>query len=329
MKAVDSAVPGRQSFLVLELGGPKRRLGLRVGDLISTGRVGEGGELLELVAPSRRHELAKRGLMIGEVEEGRRCRELLSGEDQGRLRRQEQQRQRCTVLVQPDEVVQALSHGAVPDLVVVLEAEDEGVGRLVGHTRAARAIQVSRSLPLVEEPVLNRPDDVGQLAGVVLVVPVALAGQRRVHGVVKIVCPDGVESVSTTADWIDQSHVVAIALGDHDDSSAAGSLACYLGDLLEDVRLTRVEDRVRGVEPEAVDVILLDPLGDVLQDEVADEVTTRSVEVERLTPGRLVAVGEVVGREGTEVVAVGTEVVVDHVQDDAEAGAVGGVDEPS
>src|SRR5262249_46346397 len=53
----------------------------------------------------------------------------------------------------------------------------------------------------------------------------------------------------------------------------------------------------------------------------------RAVEVNRLAPLVLVAVREVVLGELLQVVAVRPEMVVNHVQDDAQAGGVGAIDE--
>ena len=64
----------------------------------------------------------------------------------------------------------------------------------------------------------------------------------------------------------------------------------------------------------------------VLQEVGADVVGAGAVEVDRRTPRRPVAVGEV-RTEGAEHVALGTEVVVDDVEDDGEAPVVAGVDE--
>ncbi len=72
---------------------------------------------------------------------------------------------------------------------------------------------------------------------------------------------------------------------------------------------------------------LLDPVGGVAQEELADGARVVAVEVDRLSPLVLVAVGEVVGGERLEVVAIRPEVVVDDVEDDPEAGRVGAVDE--
>jgi hypothetical protein len=73
-------------------------------------------------------------------------------------------------------------------------------------------------------------------------------------------------------------------------------------------------------------VELLDPVRGVRR----HELTNRRgvvVEVDRLSPFGRVPRREVSGRVPAEVVAVGSEVVVDDVEDDAETEAMGAIDE--
>ena len=99
-----------------------------------------------------------------------------------------------------------------------------------------------------------------------------------------------------------------------------------LGQLGQDVDRALVEDRVDRVETQAVDVELADPVPRVLDEMPADALAVGAVEVDGRAPGRLVAV-RVVRAVLPQVVALGPEVVVDHVEHDAEAVAVGGIDQ--
>ena len=74
-------------------------------------------------------------------------------------------------------------------------------------------------------------------------------------------------------------------------------------------------------------MILANPVLDVGEDELARGLCARTVEVQRLAPIVSVAVGEVLGREARQIVAVRPEVVVDRVEDDSQATRVRGVDE--
>ena len=87
-----------------------------------------------------------------------------------------------------------------------------------------------------------------------------------------------------------------------------------------------VDDAVDRVEPEGVDVVLVEPVHRVAAEEAAHLVASRPVDVDRLTPRRVVAAAHVRG-EPLEVVALGPDVVVDDVEDDGEPARVAGVDE--
>ncbi len=82
-----------------------------------------------------------------------------------------------------------------------------------------------------------------------------------------------------------------------------------------------VDELVDGVEAQRVDVEVLEPLARVGQEVRSHVVGERAVQVDRRTPGRAVAVGEV-GSEPVEDIAFGPEVVVDDVQHDGEVASV-------
>ena len=94
--------------------------------------------------------------------------------------------------------------------------------------------------------------------------------------------------------------VVGRALGD-DEHGAPGRLARRVhgsGELLEERRRRRVDDGVDGVEPEAVDVEVLDPPAGALDERPADEVAARPGDVDGVAPRRAVLVGQVRRRSG-------------------------------
>jgi len=64
----------------------------------------------------------------------------------------------------------------------------------------------------------------------------------------------------------------------------------------------------------------------VLQEKVAHVVAVRAVVIDRLAPGRLVAVREI-RAEVAQVIPLGPQMVVDHVQDHGQPRGVAGVDE--
>ena len=120
-----------------------------------------------------------------------------------------------------------------------------------------------------------------------------------------------------------------LVLADDQHTTAPGRRADRPHDRPEDVVGTVVEEALRRIDTQAVEVELVDPVGDVRQDELAHRPGVLAVEIERLAPLGLVPLREVVVRERSEVVAVGAEVVVNHVEDHRQAEAVGAVDEPA
>ena len=158
-----------------------------------------------------------------------------------------------------------------------------------------------------------------------LVPPRALAGEQRVQGVVEVVGPHGVVAVAALARRADDLGVVEAALGD--DQRAAVLRADALGQLAQHVAGPVVVDGVDRVEAQAVDVEVAHPAGRALQHPLADAVGVLAVEVDRLAPRRLVALGEERSEGLERLDAAGADVVVDDVEDDAEARGVGGVDE--
>ena len=82
---------------------------------------------------------------------------------------------------------------------------------------------------------------------------------------------------------------------------------------------------MHGVEPQPVEVEVAEPHQRVVDDEPADRAGVLAVEVDPVAP--VVAARGEVRAESRQVVAARSEVVVDDVQDDGQAVAVGGVDE--
>ena len=87
-----------------------------------------------------------------------------------------------------------------------------------------------------------------------------------------------------------------------------------------------VEQGVDGVEAQPVNVVVAQPHQGVVDEVAAHFVAAGTVEVDGIAPGRLVVAGEV-GAVDAQVVAIGPEVVVDHVEDHGEATLVAGVDQ--
>ena len=90
---------------------------------------------------------------------------------------------------------------------------------------------------------------------------------------------------------------------------------------------TVVHDRVHGVEAEPVEIVLLEPVERVLDREVAHRAAVLAVVVDAGAPRRLVAVGEEGRRVDGQVIAVGSEMIIDAVEDHHHVASVRGFDE--
>ena len=86
----------------------------------------------------------------------------------------------------------------------------------------------------------------------------------------------------------------------------------------EDVILGAVVDVLRGIQPQAIQMELVDPVAGIRDAEFADRPGIVAVEVDGRAPVRGL-LAEVLRGEFGEVVAVGAEMIVDHVQDHAQA----------
>ena len=97
------------------------------------------------------------------------------------------------------------------------------------------------------------------------------------------------------------------------------------GDLGDDVLGRIVLDGLDGVEAEAVEVILAQPVESVFDDEAADVRAAVIVVIDGIAPRGFVAGGEV-GAELREVISLVAEVVVDDIEDDGKAALMSGID---
>ena len=95
---------------------------------------------------------------------------------------------------------------------------------------------------------------------------------------------------------------------------AARPAAHRVRDLVHDVQARCIDDRMHRVEPQTVEVVLGQPEQRVVHKEVAHRAARRTVEIDRRAPRCVPVLAE--ERLGIEmqVVAVGPEVVVDHVE---------------
>src|SRR5260370_6041222 len=127
---------------------------------------------------------------------------------------------------------------------------------LIGKTRAQDASKMSRRIDLV-----------------VLVVSVLFAGQQNMPGVVVVIiplCP--IFSLRRIRSRVEQACTIIIVL-QHEMNHAAGlgsKAADRRAELMQDRRLSRLDDRMDCVEPQTVEAIMLDPMQRILDRKGAD-----------------------------------------------------------
>ncbi len=209
---------------------------------------------------------------------------------------------------------------------MVLQEGDEGVRRQEGAGLAARRATVGHLFALEGEALGQGAAEPGGVALVVCVVAGVFAGGGHVQRVVDVVVPLGVVEAGAAVGAADEpARLVVLVLQHQVRLPVAGLGAHGPGDGCQDVLGTLVDDGMDGVEPQAVEVIVADPIPGVLHHELAEGAAVLAVVVQGVAPGGLVAAGEGGRRHGRQHVPVRPEVVVDHVEQHHQAAGVGGV----
>src|SRR6266850_4428457 len=132
------------------------------------------------------------------------------------MRRQQQKRSRQLSLPTRGKFSEPLPKGAIAYLIVVLQANHISRQRHVGRGGAARAFPEVEIFSLEYKTLVERAHDLLRLAEI-LVIALALAGQESVHALVKIIAPQGIETVTAAARRTHQLGIVLIRLADHAD----------------------------------------------------------------------------------------------------------------
>jgi hypothetical protein len=259
-----------------------------------------------------------------EVEKRIRLVVFLPHEQHRHVRRQQVQRGGKLPRLERDQRRQPVADGAVADLIVVLDADDEAIGRNAIRRRTVTPAPVGAVPAVVHESIPQRLRD-RHHASEVGIVARSLAGEARVNGVMQVVAPLGVEREAGRL-RSEYARIIEVALADHDDFPLEpGALDVHrIRQLPQHMAGAEVVDPVDRIEPEPVDVVLGDPMERVVDHEAPNLVAVRAVVVDRRTPGSLVRVREV--RPITaEIVPFRTDVVVDDVEDHRQVALVRGI----
>ena len=199
-------------------------------------------------------------------------------------------------------------------------------GRCQLRLAARGATAVDGGFALVCKPLGERAAKMDDRVRVVAVVAVVLLGHSDMQRVVDVVVPLRREAhfVFRAAE---RPGRIVVVLEHEMDMAVRHGPPHRRGDLGQDMRRAVVHDRVHGVEPQPVDMVLLQPVKGVVHHEVAHNPAVLSVVVDRRTPRRAVALGEERRRILREIVSLGSEMVVDDIDEHHQPAAVRRLDQ--
>ena len=154
-----------------------------------------------------------------------------------------------------------------------------------------------------------------------------LPGERHPHAVMKIVVPHSIQPVS--ARRLRSRHATSCGSFSATRMMRRPARGGTRGgrDLGQHMRARGVVNALRCVEAQAVQMILGDPVGRVPNEMRSHRTRIGTVEVQRGAPVVRIAIRKVGRAESWEIVAVGADVVVHHVENDGHACRMRRVDE--
>ena len=174
---------------------------------------------------------------------------------------------------------------------------------------------------------LGGGDELGWATAVIRVVGLVMSGQRNHGAVMEVVIPQGVEPVTAPLGRTRQLGVLRLVLSDDKGASSAPRRSHLPRDGGDNMIFRSIENCLRRVEPQPVEMILVDPIARIGDEEFARRPGIGTVEIDGLTPFVVVAIGEIGLGERFEIVSVRAEMVVDDVEDDGDPESMGAVDE--
>src|SRR5579863_1837194 len=161
------------------------------------------------------------------------------------------------------------------------------------------------------------------------VVTAVFPRQKRVHRVMEVVAPLRVHSISSMLGIAQDSGIVQIALGNQIQTPPkTRRQICYERfQLLQKMPGAKVENPVDRVQAQRVKVEFVKPVQCVLDEKPPYFIAVLTVEIDRLSPGSLVAIGKIWAKS-IKVVAFGAKMVVNHVQNHRQTLFVRGIHQP-
>ena len=297
------------------------------GSVARTAGSANAREAAELAAPTLGDQPSQRLIMVREEEERRRRRPFLPHEEQRRLGRGEQQRQRRAVRRRVDRVVQPVAERPVADLVVVLQADDEAraAARRRGRCRAARPCRRSAGRGRTSRRRASRRRRRSRPCSPRSSPSVSPASRRRIWWwrssaqTASRPQPPSSGRRTMTARFRSSSAMASVRRPGVSCTAAARSARKWRG--LSSASACVASRRRPSTWYSWIQCSALS------MKQRAHDGAARSVEVDAAAPRVLVAVREVGRAHRPQVRAVGPEVVVDDVEDHAQPDAVRLVDQ--
>src|SRR5271169_5526834 len=142
----------------------------------------------------------------------------------------------------------------------------------------------------------------------------------------EVVIPQGVEPVTAPLGGSRQLRVLWLVLSGDKGDSPAPRRPHLPRDGGDNMIFRLIENRLRRVEPQPVEMILVDPIARIGDEEFARRAGIGTVEIDGITPFVVVAIREISRGEQFEIVSVRAEMVVDDVEDHGDPETVGAVD---
>ncbi len=277
---------------------------------------GELGEILEFVLAALAYRFTELVVVRGEELEGLLAAPFFAHEQQRDHRAEQQQGGGAFQRVVIGQAAQALTDCSVTNLVVVLQEQHEGARRQVAAAAAAGGTMAG-GFTLIDEAFTQAAGELaGGIRGEVGVVAFVFAGEQVMQHVVAVVVPLGDEAL------LQQFGIVVLVLQHQMQMARGGDRGVQaLGHFDKEIALA---DGVHGIETQAVDAIVLHP-----HQGVVDEIVTHfaAAKIDGRAPGCVYVLAEEVAGVLAQVIAIGAEVVVHHVDEHHQAQLVGTVDQ--
>ena len=125
-------------------------------------------------------------------------------------------------------------------------------------------------LPLVEAAILEGRDQLLRGAVIISVIRLVAAGHRHHSAVVEVVVPERVKAIAALRRGADQLGVLRLVLAHQQGGAATRRLPHPAGHGRQNVVRRSVIDVLRGIDAQAVEVKLLNPVAGIGQEILAD-----------------------------------------------------------